>query len=202
MDEIPQWKRPFAAGAPGRWWISAIDGRLWEKKKLNSRYHLEIGILTDKGKIGFLPETVIREIRNDSVLLDSPGGFIEHVCDDVLIQAGYEPDLSLLRMAGVGLEGEEQIPVLNPETMETDVPGLFLAGTASGGGQISYKIFVATSHHHGPGITKRITGQDAMYSGSLRERSYPFDNTDITPTEGSGDEPSSPAEPLPRSVSG
>jgi thioredoxin reductase (NADPH) len=177
-------------------------GPRFEKKKLNSRYHLEISILTDKGKIGFLPETEIKEIRRDRVVLSSPGGQQEYPCDDVLIQAGYESDLSLMEMAGVTLEGAERIPRMNPETMETDVPGLFLAGTASGGGKLSYKIFVATSHHHGPTITKRLTGRDAAYSGSIPARAYPFDNADITPTEGDGDEPSSPAEPLPKSISG
>jgi hypothetical protein len=60
------------------------------------------------------------------------------------------------------------------------------------GGKISYKIFVATSHHHGPSITKCITGKNAVYSGSIPVRAYPFNNDDITPTEGDGDEPSSP----------
>jgi thioredoxin reductase (NADPH) len=177
-------------------------GQSFEKKKLNSRYHLEISILTSKQKIGFLPELTLKEIKPDSVILNGPEGIFEHQCDFVLVQAGYEPDLSLMKMGGVNLTGPEQLPELNPETMETNVPGLFLAGTASGGGKASYKIFVATSHHHGAAITRRITGQNGVYSGSIAARSYSFDNADIAPTEGNSDDVSSPAEPLPRSISG
>ena len=200
--------RNSAVEAAIRCWRSGAEvavsyrGPRFEKKKLNSRYHLEIGILVKKGKIGFLPETTVREIRRDGAVLDSPRGEAFHPCDDVLVQAGFVPDLSLMEMAGVGLEGDERLPRLNPATMETDVPGLFLAGTASGGGQIAYRIFVATSHHHGAAITRRITGKEAAWAGSLPARAYPFDNDDLAPTEGGQDEPSSPAEPLPRSVSG
>jgi thioredoxin reductase (NADPH) len=38
------------------------------------------------------------------------------------------------------------VPEFSPETMETNVPGLYVAGTAAGGTQTQYKLFIETSH--------------------------------------------------------
>ncbi|MND05270.1 hypothetical protein D3C83_259510 [compost metagenome] len=51
----------------------------------------------------------------------------------MLLLTGYEADTSLFRMAGVELEGDNRGPVHNPDTMETNVPGLYVAGTAAAG---------------------------------------------------------------------
>lgn len=194
--------RNSAVEAAIRCWRAGSDvtisyrGSQFEKKKLNSRYHLEIGILCGKGKIGFLPQSQVLEIQDDRVILGSPHGRIEHYCDAVLVQIGFDTDLSLMKMAGVKFTGRENIPEINPDTMETNISGLFLAGTASGGGRSSYKIFVATSHHHGASIISNITGEDPPYRGSLPGRAYDFSNEDIAPVEGNADDVSSPAEPL------
>ena len=172
-------------------------GAGFEKSKLNSRYHLEISILTRKGKIGFLARSHVEAIESDKILLRNESGLFEQHFDFVLVQTGFDADLSLMKKAGVEFHGEENIPCFNPDTLETNVPGLFIAGTATGGGQKAHKIFVATSHHHGVAITKQITGKPGSLAGSLPARSYDFDNSDISPAEGGQDnEASSPAEPL------
>ncbi|MDP6479891.1 MAG: NAD(P)-binding domain-containing protein [Phycisphaerales bacterium] len=78
--------------------------------------------------------------------------------DDVLLQIGYEQDDTLFRIFGVQCEGEQHAPFFNPETMETNVPGVFVAGTAVAGTQQRFKAYIETSHGHGPRIAAALTG--------------------------------------------
>jgi thioredoxin reductase (NADPH) len=78
--------------------------------------------------------------------------------DDVLLQIGYEQDDTLFRMFGVQCKGEQHAPVFNPDTLETDIPGVFVAGTAIAGTQQRYKAYIETTHGHGPRIAAALTG--------------------------------------------
>ena len=158
-----------------------------EKKRLNSRYHLEISILIGKGVLDFLPNAELKEIGPLTVKYrDRAGGELqERGADFVLLCTGFEKDLSLLRDLGVELDDDLR-PNLNAQSMESNVPGVYLAGTAAGGGLGSYKIFVGTSHVHVQRIIKAISGAEALV-GDYRPRVYPFTVADIEPVEGSPD---------------
>jgi thioredoxin reductase (NADPH) len=78
--------------------------------------------------------------------------------DFVLLLTGYVADVSLLRMAGVELVGECQSPRYDPRTMETNVAGLYVAGTATGGTQEKYSLFIENCHVHVERILAAITG--------------------------------------------
>jgi thioredoxin reductase (NADPH) len=91
----------------------------------------------------------------------------------VLLLTGFEADMRLLEMAGVTLAGETKTPVYNPETMETNVPGLYLAGTAAAGKrQAKYTLFVENSHVHVCRIVKAITGKWPEKLGTIPARRY------------------------------
>jgi thioredoxin reductase (NADPH) len=78
--------------------------------------------------------------------------------DFVLLMIGYEADMSLCRMAGVDLRTEGQAPVYDEQTMETNVPGLYLAGTVVGGTQDKYRVFIENCHVHVDRIVASLTG--------------------------------------------
>jgi thioredoxin reductase (NADPH) len=78
--------------------------------------------------------------------------------DFVLLLIGYLADVSLLRLAGVELIGECQSPRYDAATMETNVPGLYVAGTATGGTQDKYSLFIENCHVHVERIIAAITG--------------------------------------------
>jgi thioredoxin reductase (NADPH) len=59
---------------------------------------------------------------------------------------GFVADMSLFEQLGVQLHGPNKVPEFSPETMETNVPNLYVAGTAAGGTQTQYKLFIETSH--------------------------------------------------------
>jgi thioredoxin reductase (NADPH) len=119
----------------------------------------EIASLIGSGKIQAHFSTTPLEIEADRVRLRRPDGttfFVE--TDAVLLLTGYEADMSLFNMAGVALNAKTDAPQFNPDTMETDVPGLFVAGTATAGTQGRYKVFIENCHIHAARITAALTG--------------------------------------------
>lgn len=78
--------------------------------------------------------------------------------DFVLLLIGYEQDNSLLRLAGVELAGECLAPVHDERTMQTSVPGVYVAGTAVGGTQNKYTVFIENCHIHVERIVRAIEG--------------------------------------------
>jgi thioredoxin reductase (NADPH) len=78
--------------------------------------------------------------------------------DFVLLLIGYRADMSLCRMAGVDLTGETETPVYDPRTMETNVPGVYVAGTAVAGTQDKYRVFIENCHVHVDRIVAALTG--------------------------------------------
>jgi thioredoxin reductase (NADPH) len=157
-----------------------------EEEFTNSRLYLELSILISKGYIDFYPETVPSEFRPGLAVLKSiddghetAADLKEIQTDFVIVATGFHADLSLMEQAGVVLEGAERIPCYDPETMETNVPGVFLAGTAVSGGRQTYHDFVGTSHGHTRKIVKQITGIDDVPVGTVESRRYPFSIADI-----------------------
>lgn len=128
----------------------------------------DVETLAREDKITFLPRTTPVEITPTHVRLapTTPDGErahgdpIKHPTDFVLLCTGYRADLSLFEQAGVKFEGPPgRVPRFDPETMETNVPGLYVAGTAANGQRARHKLFIETSHHHVTKIVTAITGQ-------------------------------------------
>ncbi|MBW7881638.1 MAG: NAD(P)-binding domain-containing protein [Caldilineaceae bacterium] len=134
----------------------------------------------EAGTIQFLPETTPVEITPAHVTLAptvdgrpvAGAAPIYHSTDFVLLATGFRGDQSLLEMAGVELRGENRVPVHNPDTMETNVPGLYLAGTVAAGVQQRYVLFIENSHVHAGKITAAITGEWPAALGDVGQRSY------------------------------
>jgi thioredoxin reductase (NADPH) len=67
---------------------------------------------------------------------------------------GYHPDVDLMRRAGIECHPESLAPTLNPETFETNVPNLFIAGGAIAGRHTG-NIFIENGRFHGERIIHR-----------------------------------------------
>ena len=78
--------------------------------------------------------------------------------DFVLALIGYEADMSLCHMAGVELTGECDTPTFDERTMQTNVPGVYVAGTAVAGTQDKYRVFIENCHVHVDRILAALTG--------------------------------------------
>ncbi|GAB5497459.1 MAG: NAD(P)-binding domain-containing protein [Phycisphaerales bacterium] len=116
----------------------------------------ELEWLIEKGRISFMPGTNVVRVTAEEVELDS-GERVE--ADDVLMLTGYLQNRTLFDQLGVELTGEVERPVLDRTTMESSVPGVYLAGTACGGSQNRAKVFIENSHVHVDRICRAIAGQ-------------------------------------------
>ncbi len=117
-----------------------------------------------EGKIRFLPATIPVEITAEHVVLAGTNadglptkGKRQLIRPDaVLLCTGYAADMSLFKQLGVRLEGKEQAPRFSESTMETNVPGVYVLGTAAGGTQKKFEHFIETSHKHVPKILSAL----------------------------------------------
>jgi thioredoxin reductase (NADPH) len=96
------------------------------------------------------------EIREKEVDIQTPKGLITIENDFVFAMTGYSPDYEFLKKIGIKIsENEWQHPSINPETFETNLEGIFLAGVVCGGMETS-KWFIENSRDHAQFIFKRI----------------------------------------------
>jgi len=128
----------------------------------------------EAGTIGFLPESVPLAITPTHVELAPAGGgaSFTHPTDFVLLATGFRGDQTLLTTLGVELRGENRVPSFDPDTMETNVPGLYLAGTVAAGIQQRYSLFIENCHDHCGRITRALTGTWPTALGDVPARSY------------------------------
>ncbi len=87
-----------------------------------------------EGSIKAYFETEVVKIKNDTVVLKNKKRIFEIENDFVLAMTGYQPDYSFLKKIGIRIKDDAlKTPWHNPETFETNVKGLYLAGVVSGG---------------------------------------------------------------------
>lgn len=98
----------------------------------------------------------LTEIRPTEVDILTPDGPITVENDFVLALTGYQPDFAFLEKIGVKLADDpSREPLHDPKTMETNVPGLFLAGVVCGG-MNTHLWFIENSREHARQIVKHI----------------------------------------------
>lgn len=114
----------------------------------------EIRSMIRDGRVRFLPRTSPVEIQPRSVVMDTGE---EVSADFVLALTGYRQDTTLFEMLGVDLQGGDRKPRLDEQTMETNVPGVFVAGTAiAGSPEERVRVIVEDCHVHVPRIVSAI----------------------------------------------
>ena len=108
--------------------------------------------------------------RTEDTRPDGSDEIVRVPADDVLKLVGYVQDKSLFRQAGIELVGPESAPRHDPETMESNVPGLYVAGTAVAGTQSSrYQTFLENCHVHVDRIVAHLGLEDRCRDGDWRE---------------------------------
>jgi bacillithiol disulfide reductase len=100
------------------------------------------------GEVKAYMNTTVREIRLDSVVLNTPDGEREIANDFVFAMTGYHPDFALLESMGVCITADCSRPEHDPETLESNVKGIYLAGVIIAGNRTS-EIFIENGRFHG-----------------------------------------------------
>jgi thioredoxin reductase (NADPH) len=101
-----------------------------------------------EGSVKALFDTRVTAITPATVEVEGPAGTQSLPADAVYLLTGYRSDTTLLRSLGAELNEAEGAPVLDPETFESSVPGLYVIGGAVAGKQ-SGKIFIENGRFHG-----------------------------------------------------
>ena len=112
-------------------------------------------------KEGSIParfETCVTEITPTAVITEGPAGREEIPAEQVFLLTGYHPDVDLMRGAGVNCDPVTLKPEMNPETFESNVRNLFIAGGAIAGKQTGW-IFIENGRFHGEKIIAELAGR-------------------------------------------
>jgi thioredoxin reductase (NADPH) len=111
----------------------------------------------EEGSIKAHYNSTIKEITTDNISIQTPEGNISLENDFVLALTGYKPNFKFLEQLGINLSNDEKrLPEYNPDTMESNVAGLYLAGVICGGME-THKWFIENSRVHAKMIVKDIT---------------------------------------------
>lgn len=114
--------------------------KYWVKPNIENRI--------EEGSIKAYFDSEIKEIREHEVLIQTPEGEQTLENDFVVALTGYQPNLEFLRKLGISLSDDEKcLPQYHPETMETNVEGIYLAGVICGGME-THKWFIENSRIH------------------------------------------------------
>jgi len=116
----------------------------------------EFDSLIKKGYIKMEFRADVKEIKNDSISYIVNGIEEKTIpCDFVFAMTGYHPDHNFLKKMGVLIDEQTGRPYYNPDTMETNVNGIFIAGVIAAGNDAN-EIFIENGRFHGELIAEEI----------------------------------------------
>ena len=109
-----------------------------------------------EGSIKTYFNSTVKEIKEKEVVITTPDGEETIPNDYVIALTGYRPNFEFLRKVGIRLSDDEKMqPEYDPDTMETNVSGLFLAGVICGGME-THIWFIENSREHAQKIINYI----------------------------------------------
>jgi thioredoxin reductase (NADPH) len=109
------------------------------------------------GQVHALFETHVQRIEEGRVIVSNHKGESSLPADQVFALTGYHPDFQFLRSMGIKLDPQTNKPVMDPQSHESNVPGIFVAGVVTGGNHTS-EIFIENGRFHGKQIVAALTG--------------------------------------------
>ena len=120
--------------------------------------------IENRVKAGQIPmhfKSTVKEITNDAVIIESPEGNKRLPAKQLFLLTGYHPDFAFIESLGVRLDPVTRKPAMNPETHESNIPGVYLAGVVIGGRHTS-EIFIENGRFHGKQIALALTAPRAQ----------------------------------------
>jgi len=128
--------------------------------------HIKPWVLPDfmnrlkEGSIAVRWNARVSRIEKGAAIIDGADGEERLPATFVYVMTGFAPQLDLLRRANVPIDPQTGIPAHDPATLETPVPGIFIAGVVVAGYDAN-KIFIENGRYHGDKIVARLLGQSA-----------------------------------------
>lgn len=110
------------------------------------------------GEITAYFNTKVTEITPDSIKLETPDGPRVLHNDFVFAMTGYHPDFTFLERLGIHFDGPDRCPRCNPDSLESNVPGIYLAGVIVAGSRTN-EIFIENGRFHGRQIATALASK-------------------------------------------
>jgi len=100
----------------------------------------------------------VAEIEPDSIVVETEQGRVQLHNDFVFALTGYHPDFEFLERLGVVCGGVDRLPVCHKETLESNIPGIYLAGVIVAGSRTN-EIFIENGRFHGRQIAAALASK-------------------------------------------
>jgi len=97
----------------------------------------------------------VKEFVREGVVVENDAGVQELQARQVFALTGYHPDYAFIEKLGVELHPESRRPALDPNTLESNVPGIYLAGVVVAGRHTG-EIFIENGRFHGKQIVESL----------------------------------------------
>jgi thioredoxin reductase (NADPH) len=107
------------------------------------------------GQVKALFQTRVKEISRDAVVVQNGAGERRLPAKQVFALTGYHPDYTFIESLGVQLDLETRKPALDPNTLESNIPGIHLGGVVIGGRHTG-EIFIENGRFHGKQIIEAL----------------------------------------------
>ena len=108
------------------------------------------------GQVKALFETKVKEITENEVVVMNKSGETRLPAKRVFLLTGHHPDYDFLQSLGIKLDPDSKRPVMDPNSLESNVPGIHLAGVIVGG-RFTGEIFIENGRFHGKQIIDALT---------------------------------------------
>ena len=113
-----------------------------------------------EGSVKAYFNSTIKSINEKEVAIQTPDGVIAIENDYVIALTGYQPGFDFLRRVGIELSNDENLqPSYNPDTMESNMENIYLAGVVCGG-MNTHVWFIENSREHAVKIIEAILKKD------------------------------------------
>jgi len=107
------------------------------------------------GQVNALFQTRVIEISRDEVVVQNGAGERRLPAKQVFALTGYHPDYTFIESLGVQLDPETRKPAIDPNTLESNIPGIHLGGVVIGGRHTG-EIFIENGRFHGKQIIEAL----------------------------------------------
>jgi thioredoxin reductase (NADPH) len=111
-----------------------------------------------EGSIAALLDSEVKSFGSRSLTVSTPGGEVDVEVDAAYVLVGYEPDAIMMRQCGIELDESTLEPSFDADSCESNVPGLYVAGTLQAGSDLG-RIFIENSREHADRLVEHVAGR-------------------------------------------
>jgi thioredoxin reductase (NADPH) len=138
--------------------VTVIHRRSEVKKTVKYWVKPDFENRVDEGSIATRLDSTVERFGDHRLILATPEGPEELEVDAAYVLVGYEPDAGMMRDCGIEIDDKTLEPSFDADSCESNVPGLYVAGTLQAGRDLG-RIFIENSREHADRIVEHVAGR-------------------------------------------